>query len=186
MRWVVETDFARKLGLVSAFRPCVTKRSFDGTATRPCVRTTCSLARMAARIGLIPCYCPTTPTRAGRLADASVDPTEARNDILGCFGRYGRSVQGRGRILAPDLDGAASNPSRLRSGTATSEGPPFQVDQFLGSRPPVTERFPECLIFLLESSFGDHRSYRLGSSPSLGVAADSSCRRYPLRLRMPR
>jgi hypothetical protein len=34
-----------------------------------------------ARVG------PTTPTRAGRLADASVDPTEARNDILGCVGR---------------------------------------------------------------------------------------------------
>jgi hypothetical protein len=32
-----------------------------------------------------------TPTRAGRLADASVDPTEARNDILGCFGRSDRS-----------------------------------------------------------------------------------------------
>jgi hypothetical protein len=25
------------------------------------------------------CFGPTTPTRAGRLADASVDPTEARN-----------------------------------------------------------------------------------------------------------
>jgi hypothetical protein len=34
---------------------------------------------------------PTTPTRAGRLADASVDPTYARNDILGCFGRSDRS-----------------------------------------------------------------------------------------------
>jgi len=36
---------------------------------------------------------PTTPTRAGRLPDASVDPTEARNDILGCFGRSHRSAQ---------------------------------------------------------------------------------------------
>jgi hypothetical protein len=34
-----------------------------------------------ARVG------PTTPTRAGRLSDASVDPTDARNDILGCVGR---------------------------------------------------------------------------------------------------
>jgi hypothetical protein len=34
-----------------------------------------------ARVG------PTTPTRARRLADASVDPTEARNDILVCSGR---------------------------------------------------------------------------------------------------
>jgi len=27
-----------------------------------------------------------TPTRAGRLFDASVDHTDARNDILGSFG----------------------------------------------------------------------------------------------------
>jgi hypothetical protein len=39
------------------------------------------------------CVGPTTPTRAGRLADASVDPTEARNDILGCFGRSDRRAQ---------------------------------------------------------------------------------------------
>src|SRR5262249_10577161 len=37
---------------------------------------------------------PTTPTRARRLIGASVDPTEARNDILGCFGRSDRSAQG--------------------------------------------------------------------------------------------
>ena len=36
---------------------------------------------------------PTTPTRAGRLADASVDHTEARNNILGCFGRSDRRAQ---------------------------------------------------------------------------------------------
>ena len=36
---------------------------------------------------------PTTPTRAARLADASVDPTEARNDIRGCFGRSDRRAQ---------------------------------------------------------------------------------------------
>jgi hypothetical protein len=40
-----------------------------------------------ARVG------PTTPTRARRLADASVDPTEARDDILGCVGRSDRSAQ---------------------------------------------------------------------------------------------
>jgi hypothetical protein len=34
-----------------------------------------------------------TPTRAGRLADASVDPTEARNNFVGCFGRSDRSAQ---------------------------------------------------------------------------------------------
>jgi hypothetical protein len=34
---------------------------------------------------------PTTPKLAGRLADASVDPTEARNNILGCIGRSDRS-----------------------------------------------------------------------------------------------
>jgi hypothetical protein len=45
-------------------------------------------ARSSWRIG------PTTPTRARRFADASVDPTEARNDILGCFGRSDRSAQG--------------------------------------------------------------------------------------------
>jgi hypothetical protein len=38
---------------------------------------------------------PTTPTRAGRVADASVDYTEARNDIVGCFGRSDRSAQRR-------------------------------------------------------------------------------------------
>src|SRR5262249_8236423 len=37
-------------------------------------------------LGAVACVGPTTPTRAGRLADASVDPTDARNDILGCFG----------------------------------------------------------------------------------------------------
>src|SRR5262249_36457949 len=41
-------------------------------------------------------FSPTTPTRAGRLADASVDPTEARNDILGCFGRSDRRAQRSG------------------------------------------------------------------------------------------
>jgi hypothetical protein len=30
----------------------------------------------------------------GYFSDASVDPTEARNDILGCFGRSHRSAQG--------------------------------------------------------------------------------------------
>ena len=39
-----------------------------------------------ARVG------PTTPTRARRLADASVDPTAARNDILGYFADF------RGRV----------------------------------------------------------------------------------------
>jgi hypothetical protein len=40
---------------------------------------------------------PTTPTRAGRLADASVDPTDARNDIVGCFGRSDRRAQHSGK-----------------------------------------------------------------------------------------
>ena len=35
------------------------------------IRTECRIARFG----------PTTPTRAGRLADASVDPTDARNDV---------------------------------------------------------------------------------------------------------
>src|SRR5262249_10472321 len=35
---------------------------------------------------------PTTPTRARRPLRASVDPTDARNDILGCFGRSDRSA----------------------------------------------------------------------------------------------
>jgi len=34
---------------------------------------------------------PTTPTRAGRLADASVDPTEARKATVRRFGRSDRS-----------------------------------------------------------------------------------------------
>jgi hypothetical protein len=38
------------------------------------------------------CFGPPTPTRARRPFDASVDPTEARNDILGCFGQ---STEGR-------------------------------------------------------------------------------------------
>jgi hypothetical protein len=37
---------------------------------------------------------PTTPTRARRPFDASVDQTEARNDVLGCFGRSDRRAQG--------------------------------------------------------------------------------------------
>src|SRR5262249_34146456 len=36
---------------------------------------------------------PTTPTRAGRLADASVDPTEARKAAVRRFGRSDRSAQ---------------------------------------------------------------------------------------------
>jgi hypothetical protein len=32
------------------------------------------------------------PTRARRPFDASVDPTEARNEILGCFGRSNRNA----------------------------------------------------------------------------------------------
>jgi hypothetical protein len=36
---------------------------------------------------------PTTPTRAARSFDASVDPTDARNDIVGCFGRSDQRAQ---------------------------------------------------------------------------------------------
>jgi hypothetical protein len=36
---------------------------------------------------------PTTPTRARRSLAASVDPTDARNEILGCFGRSDRRAQ---------------------------------------------------------------------------------------------
>jgi hypothetical protein len=54
------------------------------------------------------CFGPTTPTRAGRLADASVDPTEARNDNLGCFGRSDEArnrpiVQPTGQTLLETL-----------------------------------------------------------------------------------
>jgi hypothetical protein len=38
---------------------------------------------------------PTTPTRARRLADALVDPTEARNDILGSLSESDRSARCR-------------------------------------------------------------------------------------------
>src|SRR6516165_3722589 len=59
------------------------------------------------------CFGPTTPTRAGRLADASVDPTDARNDILGCVGRSDRSAQ----IIVtwPGSRGALLLPSPLRT-----------------------------------------------------------------------
>jgi hypothetical protein len=55
---------------------------------------------------------------------ASVDPIEARKATVRRFGRSDRSAQGRGRTLATESDGAASNPWRLPSGTATS-GPAF-------------------------------------------------------------
>jgi hypothetical protein len=42
-----------------------------------------------ARVG------PTTPKRAGRLADASVDPTEARKATVRRFGRSHRRAQRR-------------------------------------------------------------------------------------------
>jgi hypothetical protein len=44
----------------------------------------------------VACFGRTPPTRARRLADASVDQTEARNDILGCFGRSDRRAQRHG------------------------------------------------------------------------------------------
>jgi hypothetical protein len=42
-----------------------------------------------------------TRTRARGLFDASVDPTDARNDILGCFGRSDDPTDARGDILSP-------------------------------------------------------------------------------------
>jgi hypothetical protein len=47
------------------------------------IRTDCRVARLG----------PTTPTRARRLADASVDPTEARKATVRRFGRSDRSAQ---------------------------------------------------------------------------------------------
>jgi hypothetical protein len=49
---------------------------------RPSLRTESRFARVG----------PTTPTRAGRLADASVDPTDARKATVRCFGRSDRSA----------------------------------------------------------------------------------------------
>jgi hypothetical protein len=49
---------------------------------------------------------PPTPTRAGRLADASVDPTEARKATVRRFGRSDRSAQRIG--LGPALSSCRS------------------------------------------------------------------------------
>ena len=45
------------------------------------------------------CFGPPTPTRARRPFDASVDPTEARNDILGCFGQSDRPTRATRQAL---------------------------------------------------------------------------------------
>ena len=67
-----------------------------------------------ARVG------PTTPTRARRPFDASVDHTEARNDILGCFGRSDRSAQREVMSSACTAPGSLDN--SLRVIAASSEG----------------------------------------------------------------
>ena len=50
----------------------------------------------------------------------TVDQTDARKATLRRFGRSDQRTPGRDRMLATDSDRAASNPSRLTSGTATS------------------------------------------------------------------
>jgi hypothetical protein len=64
---------------------------------------------------------PTTPTRARRLADASVDPTDARKDIVVCFGRSDRSrLVPRNDITADERGAMVRN--RLGSGPPLLQG----------------------------------------------------------------
>jgi hypothetical protein len=51
------------------------------------------LAEEERTCGRVARFGPTTPTRAGRLADASVDHTEARKATVRCFGRSDRRPQ---------------------------------------------------------------------------------------------
>jgi hypothetical protein len=50
-------------------------------------------------------------TEADRSERASVDPTEARNDTLGCFGRSDRSAQGDRPTLGSIRPKRARRPS---------------------------------------------------------------------------
>jgi hypothetical protein len=80
---------------------------------------------LVARVG------PTTPTRAGRLADASVDPTDARNDILGCFGRSDRSA-----LRYIDVNRIRSVTRLSRRGKIPARQPGRTHRQELRPRPP--------------------------------------------------
>jgi hypothetical protein len=90
--------------------------------SRPTARPPDVITRTDCRVSRVG---PTTPTRAGRLADASVDHTAARNDILGCFGRSGPRRRNR-RTAQQDHVGISPSRTWVRPVQPTSSSPSRQ------------------------------------------------------------
>jgi hypothetical protein len=72
------------------------------------------------------------------LQSASVDHTEARNDILGCFGRSDRSELIPGDDITPDERGVMMrNLAQFRPGVGPGLGQGFRAKQKLGPDGPL-------------------------------------------------